>query len=403
MPFILFLRSFFSLVSLAIVAGAAYLFWTWYQGDYYRDVYGVLHEVRQNWRLWTGIALTVWSFGGGSLILKPFLARRDKQPFAPKRSNGQVIDGENGANLYVETHGSPARPCIILTHGWGLDSTIWANTLPALVDDFHVVTWDLPSMGKSKAPTSAVTLDSFAANLTRVIEHSGAKEVVLIGHSIGGMTIQTLARDNREIMKAKVRGIVLLNTTYGNPLTTMIFSGLAQALRFPIVEPQFFSTMILWPLAWLSAWKSYLDGSAHLANRLGFGPRVTDKQLEHTTLLSIRNPQGPQAKGNLAMFRWDAEGALARAGVPVLIIAGKDDIVTQPRASEHIASETPGAHLIVVDQANHMGFLERADAYNPAIVAFANQRLAGINDRGPSSVLPVREADGLRRSAEVPL
>ncbi len=403
MPLILFLRSLFSLISLAILAGAAYLLWTWYQGDYYRDVYGVLHQVRHDWILWTGIALSVWSFGGGSLILKPFLARRDKAPFAPERSNGHMIEGDNGAKLYVEKHGSPGKPCIILTHGWGLDSTIWANTLPALVDDFHVVTWDLPSMGKSKAPTTAVTLDSFAANLTRVIEHAGAKEVVLIGHSIGGMTIQTLARDNPDFVKSRVRGIVLLNTTYRNPLTTMLFSGLAQALRFPLVEPQFFCTMLLWPLAWLSAWKSYLDGSAHIANRLGFGPLVTHKQLEHTTLLSIRNPQGPQAKGNLAMFRWDADGALAQLRLPVLLIAGEDDIVTQARASLHIATKTPGANVIVVDKANHMGFLERADVYNPAIAAFAAQQFAANADSGLPSGAWTVERDVADRSAAAPV
>ena len=390
MPIVMFLRFLFSLMSLVILVAAGYLLWTWYRGDYFRDAYGILHQVRQEWRLWTGLALTVWSFGGGSVVLKPFLARRDTQPFAPKRSNGHIIDGVNGAKLYVETHGASSKPCLILTHGWGLDSTIWANTLPALVKDFHVVTWDLPSMGKSKAPTSAVSLDSFAANLSRVVDHTGAKDVVLIGHSIGGMTVQTLARDNPAMVKSKVRGIILLNTTFRNPLTTMIFSGLAQAMRFPIVEPQFFCTMILWPLAWLSAWKSYLDGTAHMANRLGFGPLVTHKQLAHTTLLSIRNPQGPQAKGNLAMFRWDAEGALAQTGVPVLVIAGKDDIVTQPRASERIVRDTPGAQLIVVDHANHMGFLERSEVYKPAIAAFAREHLRP--DREPQVTEQPRSA-----------
>ncbi len=385
MPIILLLRFLFSLVSLVILAAAGYLLWTWYRGDYVRDAYGIIHLVRHDWQLWTGIALTVWSFGGGSIAAKPFLARRDTRPFAPKRSNGQMIDGVNGAKLYVEKHGSPDKPCIILTHGWGLDSTIWANTVPALVEHFHVVTWDLPSMGKSKAPNSAVTLDSFAANLERIIGHSGAEQVLLIGHSIGGMTVQTLARDNPSLIKSKVRGIVLLNTTYRNPLTTMVFSGLAQALRFPIVEPQFFCTMILWPLAWLSAWKSYLDGSAHIANRLGFGPLVTHKQLEHTTLLSIRNSQGAQAKGNLAMFRWDADGALAQTGIPVLAIAGKNDIVTQAGASMHIKQHTPGAELLIVEHANHMGFLERSEIYNPAIQAFARKHLQSVQRQKPTA------------------
>ncbi len=371
MPLILLLRFSLSIVSLAILGAAGYLFWCWHNGEVVRDVHGVLHLVRHDWQLWTAVALSAWSFGGGGFVLKPFLARRDKEKFTPTRENGTVIEGVNGASLYVETHGRADKPCIILTHGWGLDSTIWGLTKRDLKDRFRVVCWDLPSMGKSKAPHRAVSLDSFAENLERIIEYTGADKVLLVSHSIGGMATQTLARDRPALFRERVAGVVLVNTTYQNPLTTMIMSGVLQALRFPIIEPQLFATLVLWPLAWLSAWKSYLDGSAHLANRFGFGPTVTHSQLEHTTLLSIRNAQGAQAKGNLAMFRWNADGALGPTGVPVLVIAGKDDIVTQPRGSRHIVATTPGAQLMVVDQANHMGFLERADVYNPAIANFA--------------------------------
>ena len=371
MPLILMLRFWLSLASLAIFVGAGYLLWSWHHGYAFRDVDGVLRLAHHGWQLWTAIALLAWSFGGGGVILKPFLARRDTEPFSPRRAGGQIIDGANGAKLYVETQGASTKPCLILTHGWGLDTTIWATTKRDLADQFRIVSWDLPTMGKSKAPHSAVSLDSFAQNLARVIDFAGDAKVVLVGHSIGGMATQTLARERPELFRNRVAGVVLLNTTYRNPLTTMVFSGLAQALRFPIIEPQLFLTLTLWPLAWLSAWKSYLDGSAHMANRLGFGPLVTHRQLEHTTLLSIRNSQGGQAKGNLAMFRWDADRALAATGVPVLVIAGSLDIVTQPRAGIHICETTPGAEFMIVDKANHMGFLERADVYSPAIAAFS--------------------------------
>ncbi len=378
MPLILLLRFWLSLASLAILAGAAYLLWSWYQGDVVRDVYGVAHFVRHGWRLWSGIGLLAWSLGGGGIILRPFLARRDIEPLTFPRSGGETIEGANGATLYVESQGASTKPCLILTHGWGLDSTIWATTKRDLADQFRIISWDLPTMGKSKAPHSAVSLDSFAQNLARVIDYAGTAKVVLVGHSIGGMTTQTLARDRPELMRNRVAGIILLNTSYRNPLTTMMFSGLAQALRFPLIEPQLFVTLALWPLAWVGAWKSYIDGSAHLANRFGFGPLVTKSQLEHTTLLSIRNSQGGQAKGNLAMFRWDADRALADIGVPVLVISGDDDIVTKAEAGQHIADVTPGAEFMRVDKANHMGFLERPEVYNPAIAAFALKCLQGV-------------------------
>ena len=84
-----------------------------------------------------------------------------------------------------------------------------------------------------------------------------------------------------------------------------------------------------------------------------------------------RNPPAVLARGDLAMFRWDATAALPRLNVPVLVLGGSDDIVTKPEASETIAAKVPGARLEIVEGANHMGFLERADHYNAAITNFA--------------------------------
>nr|MBF0683154.1 hypothetical protein [Pseudomonas sp.] len=70
-------------------------------------------------------------------------------------------------------------------------------------------------------------------------------------------------------------------------------------------------------------------------------------------------------------FRWDATGATAKLQVPVLVLAGAADIVTKPIASQTIAGYTPTATLREIEGVNHMGFLERADVYNPAIADFA--------------------------------
>ncbi len=391
MPLIMILRCLLSVASLFVLAALGYLAWTWYQGDYVRDVHGTLYLVRENWRLWTVLALAAWSFGGGGILIRPLLAKRDTDPLDPKRGVGQTIPGANGASLYVEAAGPADAPVIVLTHGWGLDSTIWNYAKRDLSRRFRVITWDLPGMGLSKAPASAVNLESFAANLKIVIRHTGADRVVLVGHSIGGMATQTLARDDHAFFNRHVAGTVLVNTTYRNPLTTMILHKLALLLRFPAIEPMMHLTMWLWPLAWLGAWKSYLDGTAHIANRLGFGAYVTHSQLAHTTLLTIRNPQRAQAKGNLAMFGWDATGAMRSVAGPVLLLAGSADIVTKADASIAIASAAPAATVEIIDKVNHMGFLERADVYNPAIAAFASK--AFDTDAFITAYRPATDAD----------
>ncbi len=130
-------------------------------------------------------------------------------------------------------------------------------------------------------------------------------------------------------------------------------------------------TQWLEPLAWLSAWHSYLSGSTHLAMRLGFGRRATRSQLEHTAFLTTVNRPGIQARGNIAMFNWDATGALSGLTVPVLVIGADMDIVTKHEASESIVAQSSSARLLTLQGANHMGFLEQAGICNQAIRDFA--------------------------------
>jgi pimeloyl-ACP methyl ester carboxylesterase len=373
MPLISILRTLFGLLSIIILVAAGYLLWSWYQGYVIVDASGAGHLYRDDWRLWTGLGLMAWSFVG-RFVAPALLAKPDIVPSIPERSNGRMVQGAGGSDLYVEIHGSDDASPLILTHGWGLDSTIWSYAKAELSKRFRVIVWDLPGLGRSRLNGNAVSLEHFAANLERVIALAGAP-AVLVGHSIGGMTIQTLARDFPKVIDRDVAGIVLLNTTYTNPLRTMILSKLLQALRRPVLEPMMRLTIWLQPLAWLSAWQSYLSGSAHMANRLGFGKYVTRSQLEHTTLLATRNPPGVQAKGNLAMFRWDATPALPLISVPVLVLGGDMDLVTKLEASEVIEGAILRATLQVVHGVNHMGFLERADIYHSAIEAFVRRVL----------------------------
>ncbi|MBI1684124.1 alpha/beta fold hydrolase [Caulobacter hibisci] len=375
MPLIVFARLALSLVSLAILGAAGYLLWSWHDGYWVWDAYGVGHQEHEPWRLWTALALLAWSMLG-RLIVTPLLAKPDTDPTQPERGDHQMISSPTGSRLYVEMHGPADAPPVILTHGWGLDSTIWYYLRRRLSQQYRVIVWDLPGLGRSRAANGrAIDLSHFAQDLKAVLALTEGKPAVLVGHSIGGMTVQTLVRDHPQLLDGAVAGLVLVNTTYTNPLRTMVLSGAAQALRWPLLEPMFRLAIWLQPLAWLSAWQSYLSGSAHLANRIGFASQVTRSQLEHNTLLATRNPPAALARGNLAMFRWDADGALQAITVPTLILAGDSDLVTKCEASETLARATPGGRLEVISDANHMGFLERSQVYNDEIESFCQLNL----------------------------
>lgn len=368
MPPISILRILFSLSSLLLIAGAIYVLIAWYDGSFVRDGNGAIVRVREESLLWIGLALTAWSLFGRYIVLH-MIASPDTDETHATRFDGKMIKGANGGDLYVEAHGDIDAPVILLTHGWGLDSTAWAYAKRDLGERFRVIVWDLPGLGKSQL-RGPFTLESAAADLKCVAALANGKPVVLAGHSIGGMIIQTLAREDPAFFARAVSRVVLLNTTYVNPLHTMVLEEIWPAIQKPVLEPIAHLTIWLWPLAYLNQWQSYLSGAAHIANRFQFGRRVTRSQLEHVTLLATRNSPAVVAKGALAMFHWRGLDAKTITK-PTLIVGGASDIVTKIGASRMLSIMLNDTRLLEVADANHMGFLEERAQYNAAIADFA--------------------------------
>ncbi|MBJ6986081.1 alpha/beta hydrolase [Devosia sp. MC521] len=213
MPLMIVFRFLFMLLSLCVLGLAAYFLWNWYDGDLIRRADGDFVRVRNDWMLWAGIALLAFSFFGRPLVTL-FLAKSDTNPTSATRDSGTLVAGASGSSLYVEQLGSIQAPPIVLVHGWAMDSTIWFYAKRDLSRNFRVLSWDLPGMGRSRPVAgSAIGLTEFAQDLKTVIGLAGDRKVVLVGHSIGGMTIQTLARDDAAFFNTHVAGTVLVNTT----------------------------------------------------------------------------------------------------------------------------------------------------------------------------------------------
>lgn len=141
---------------------------------------------------------------------------------------------------------------------------------------------------KSRGPSNPDhSLEKLANDLNAVLEQiSPNGPVILIGHSIGGMTQQTFCRLFGEKLGKSVKGLVLVHTTYTNPLATNMAAWIAKPLE-PIIKIVNFLMIPLAPLFWLSNWQSYYNGSAHMAARLeSFTGKQSWEQLDHSALKS---------------------------------------------------------------------------------------------------------------------
>jgi pimeloyl-ACP methyl ester carboxylesterase len=223
-----------------------------------------------------------------------------------------------------------------------------------------LVVWDLPGLGLSTLSKNRVfTLEEMARDLSAVIDQAGPGPVVLAGHSIGGMTILTFCRLFPHFLGTKVSKLILIHTTYVNPLQTMSMSGLYLALQKPLIEPLLYLQIWLSPLVWLMNLLSYWNGSVHSsAARSGFAGTEPRSQLDFIARFYPLDSPSVVARGGLAMLSYDATATLPTIKIPVLVIGGEQDPVTSIQASQRIATDISTARLSTLNPAKHYGLIE---------------------------------------------
>jgi len=316
----------------------------------------------------------------GRLIFGLFLGKFGKdEPNQDRSSEGVDLQRPEGHTLHVEFYGSPKAQPIIMLHGWSSNSTQWYYFKKTLSKDYRLLLVDLPGLGKSGKPANNdYSLAKFSRDLEAVIDLCSDQKPLVLGHSIGGMTILSACKIMGPSFYSKVSGLVLVQTTYTNPCKTSILSGLLLALQKPVLTPILYIMIGLAPLFQLMNWLKYLNGSMHLSNALtGFAGTETKGQLNLTALLSTIAPIDVVARGCLAMFDYDAISTLQTISLPVLVVAGKQDILIKKRACSYITEYIPNAQLVTLAPSGHMGVLERNAEMVSAVSAFAKATFAG--------------------------
>jgi pimeloyl-ACP methyl ester carboxylesterase len=293
----------------------------------------------------------------------------------PQFPVGDVIAVQlsDGVRLHAQAFGDPDAPVtVVLLHGWTLDQSIWHRQLadlPAAAEtSARVLAYDARGHGRSSSSSRrSKTLAQLGDDLAEVLAQlAPAGPVVLVGHSLGGMTIMEYAHRHADDFAARVAGLVLVATTavghthtvYGLPssLGRLVrlgeTSGAYILARCGVWRPHRVLQHVLRPgLRWL------LFGHGVDARDV----RLTTAAVARATLRSI----GGFRPSIGAQRRLDTLAALAP--VPTAVLVGDRDRLTPARCAEGIAEALGGVEVTVLTGAGHMLMLERADEVTAAI------------------------------------
>jgi len=315
----------------------------------------------------------------GAAGTRAFLRRERRRPDPYKnedygmrrgRSIGPVASFD-GTLLNVEEIGT--GPTVVLSHGFSLNSTIWHHQMRELSSEIRMVMYDHRGHGYSGLPPSDDwSLDALAQDLEAVIRDASNREpVIVVGHSMGGMTLLRYCELFPDAIGARVRGLVLVDTTSADVMGGLL-PALARRVQAAVEGVEEIAMRALQGRTDnVDRLRARANNLVYLGTRLmGFGHDPSPTQVAFIEKLLSDVPSSVWFKLIPTMLGMDVSRALDAIDVPTLVIAGEKDKLTPLAAAQRIADGVPGADLVVLPDTGHIPMLERADEFNALLRRF---------------------------------
>jgi pimeloyl-ACP methyl ester carboxylesterase len=340
-----------------------------------------------NWRRITGVAglvagATVAAGAGAVLAAEKVAVGRIRlradperdEPLGQRRGRPLTVLADDGVPLYAEIDGPDNAPLtIIFCHGYALSQDVWHYQRGALAGAGRLVFWDQRGHGRSGLPGEEhASIGQLGADLYAVLTAAapGPGPVVLVGHSMGGMTIMALARLHPELFGTKVIGAVLISTAAGGIDPTVWIPVALRPIARHAAPPVLRGVSRGGPAALVERVRQAGGDLAFLGTRfVAFGdPDVSPTVVDFLERVIRATPVAVVAEFYLALIRHDERASLGALGqVPVTVVTGERDRLVPPERSEELAAGIAGAELVRVPGAGHAVILERPDLVNDAI------------------------------------
>lgn len=316
-----------------------------------------------------GIALGLGAAVAGAVAAEKAWVRRDRaredpfrdEPYGTMRGTPiGPVRSFDGTALHVERIGK--GPTIVLVHGFSLSMLSWHHQMRDLPSDARLVLYDHRGHGRSELPSEdGWSLEALARDLDVIVrECTDDEPVVLVGHSMGGMTVLEYCRLFPDEVSKRVKGIVLMDTTSADVMGGML-PGFARRVEATLQGLQ---------EATMRALAGRTDRVDRLRHRapdiqylgtrvMGFAPSPSARQVDFVHEMLSATPTETWLNLIPAMTAMDVSDVLPAIEVPVLLICGLHDRLTPPHAAERMAMLLPEAGSVVLPGAGHMPMLEQ--------------------------------------------
>lgn len=249
-------------------------------------------------------------------------------------------------------------PPLVLLHGITLRSDVWAPQFHQLVDRHRVVAVDLRGHGRSVAGTDGYGISRLAADLATLLEGLDLRDALVVGHSMGGMTIMQFCGDHPAVLAERVAGLAFVATRAHQVLPPYV-DRLARVL--------------------VAKGQGRLDGGRELPGRAtpntrlvraAFGDRPSPKAVGIVAEMGASMDPRALVPSMAGLLDHDARDALRATDTPSLVVVGTRDLLTPVPSSRHLAHLLPDSDFVVLPRAGHQLMQERPDELAELLDAF---------------------------------
>ncbi|WP_121256837.1 alpha/beta fold hydrolase [Nocardioides ferulae] len=286
-------------------------------------------------------------------------------PLGELRSAPLTVVADDGVPLHVEVdepESARSPVTVVFCHGYSLNLDCWHFQRAALRGRVRSVFYDQRSHGRSgRSSLENATIDQLGHDLRRVLDEVVPEgPVVLVGHSMGGMTIVAFAEQYPDFFGDRVVGVGLISTTAGGlDVGRLLMPVLPAKLGLPVAQRT---------IATLARRHATVDAVRRAGKSVAmvttdlfaFGDDVPGPYVEFVDEMLSATPFEVVAEFFPAFGSLDKFHAVQVIGqVPTLIVCGDRDRLTSIGHSRKLHAQIPGSRLVEYERAGHMVILER--------------------------------------------